>query len=61
MIGLTILVTIIVIMTVAMYTQVLVDMIQSIRYDTFDKVINIVTFIIMTVVLVSGILVILGI
>lgn len=61
MIGFTILITIIVIMTVAMYTQVLVDMIQSIRYDTFDKVINIVTFILMTVVLVSGILIMFGI
>ncbi|WBF81464.1 TreB [Staphylococcus virus vB_SurM-PSU2] len=57
MIGATILITIIVIMTIAMYTQVLVDMIQSIRYDRFDKVLNIVTFILMTVVLVSGILI----
>lgn len=61
MIGATILITIIVIMTIAMYTQVLVDMIQSIRYDRFDKVLNIVTFILMTVVLVSGILTLLGI
>lgn len=57
MIGFTILITIIVIMTIAMYTQVLVDMIQSIRYDRFDKVLSIVTFILMTVVLVSGILI----
>lgn len=57
MIGFTILITIIVIMIIAMYTQVLVSMIQSIRYDTFDKVINIVTFILMTIVLVSGILI----
>lgn len=57
MIGFTILITIVVIMIIAMYTQVLVDMIQSIRYDTFDKVINIVTFTLMTVVLVSGILI----
>lgn len=57
MIGFTILITIIVIMVIAMYTQVLVSMIQSIRYDTFDKVINIVTFILMTIVLVSGILI----
>ncbi|ARM69486.1 TreB [Staphylococcus phage vB_Sau_S24] len=61
MIGFTILITIIVIMTIAMYTQVLVDMIQSIRYDRFDKVLNIVTFILMTVVLVSGILIMFGI
>ncbi|BDA82413.1 TreB protein [Staphylococcus phage vB_SsapH-Golestan-105-M] len=61
MIGATILITIIVIMTIAMYTQVLVDMIQSIRYDRFDKVLNIVTFILMTVVLVSGILIMFGI
>lgn len=61
MIGLTILVTIIVIMTIAMYTHVLVNLIQSIRYDTFDKVLNIVTFILMTVVLVSGILIMFGI
>ena len=57
MIGFTILITIVVIMIVAMYTQVLVSMIQSIRYDTFDKVLNIVTFILMTIVLVSGILI----
>lgn len=61
MIGFTILITIVVIMIVAMYTQVLVSMIQSIRYDTFDKVLNIVTFILMTVVLVSGILIMIGI
>ena len=61
MIGFTILITIIVIMVIAMYTQVLVSMIQSIRYDTFDKVINIVTFALMTIVLVSGILIMLGI
>lgn len=61
MIGFTILITIVVIMIVAMYTQVLVSMIQSIRYDTFDKVLNIVTFILMTVVLVSGILIMFGI
>lgn len=57
MIGFTILITIVVTMIVAMYTQVLVSMIQSIRYDRFDKVINIVTFILMTIVLVSGILI----
>lgn len=61
MIGLTILVTIIVIMIIAMYTHVLVDMIQSIRYDRFNKVLSIVTFILMTVVLVSGILIMFGI
>ena len=61
MIGFTILITIIVTMVIAMYTQVLVSMIQSIRYDTFDKVINIVTFILMTVVIVSGILIMFGI
>lgn len=61
MIGFTILITIIVIMVIAMYTQVLVSMIQSIRHDTFDKVINIVTFILMTIVLVSGILIMFGI
>lgn len=61
MIGFTILITIVVIMIVAMYTQVLVSMIQSIRYDTFDKVLNIVTFILMTVVIVSGILIMIGI
>lgn len=57
MIGFTILITIIVIMTIAMYTQVLVSMIQSIRHDTFDKVINIVTFALMTIVIVSSILI----
>lgn len=61
MIGFTILITIVVIMIVAMYTQVLVSMIQSIRHDTFDKVINIVTFALMTIVLVSGILIMFGI
>lgn len=61
MIGFTILVTIIVTLIVAMYAQVLVSMIQSIRYNRFDKVIDIVTFIVMTVVIVSGILVMLGI
>ncbi len=61
MIGFTILITIVVIMIIAMYTQVLVSMIQSIRYDTFDKVLNIVTFILMTVVIVSGILIMFGI
>lgn len=61
MIGVTILIAVIVTLIVAMYTQVLVSMIQSIRYNRFDKVINIVTFIIMTVVLVSGILSVLGI
>lgn len=61
MIGLTILVTIIVTMIIAMYTHVLVDMIQSIRHDSFDKVINIVTFILMTIVIVSGILIMFGI
>lgn len=48
-------------LTVAMYASVLVDMIQSIRYDRFVKVINIVTFTLMTVVLVSGILILVGI
>lgn len=61
MIGVTILVTVIVILIVTMYAQVLVSMIQSIRYNRFDKVIDIVTFIVMTVVIVSGILVMLGI
>ncbi len=61
MIGFTILITIVVIMIIAMYTQVLVTMIQSIRYDRFDKVLDIVAFILMTIVLVSGILIMLGI
>lgn len=61
MVGFTILITIIVSLIVAMYTQVLVAMIQSIRYNRFDKVIDIVTFIVMTVVIVSGILVMFGI
>ena len=61
MVGFTILITIVVIMVIAIYTQVLVSMIQSIRYDTFDKVLNIVTFILMTVVIVSGILIMIGI
>ena len=61
MIGVTILITVIVTLIVAMYTQVLVSMIQSIRYDRLDKVIDIVTFILMTIVLVSGILIMFGI
>ncbi|WOZ17615.1 membrane protein [Staphylococcus phage vB_SauM-T-SE-E1] len=57
MIGFTILITIVVITIIAMYTQVLVSMIQSIRYDRLDKVLDIVTFALMTIVIVSSILI----
>lgn len=61
MIGATVLITIMVIFIIAMYTYVLVDMIKSIRYNRFDKVINIVEFVLMTVIVASGILVMFGI
>ncbi|AJA42155.1 hypothetical protein [Staphylococcus aureus] len=61
MIGITILITVMVILTVAMYIHVLVDLIQSIRYNSFDKVINVIAFVLMTVIIASGILAILGI
>ncbi|AFN38648.1 TreB [Staphylococcus phage MSA6] len=61
MIGITILITIMSISTISMYIYFLVDLIQSIRYNSFDKVINIITFVLMTVIIASGILAILGI
>lgn len=61
MIGLTILFTIVTIMVLFMYTFMLVGMVQSIRYDRFDKWINIVSFKVTTVVLVSSILAFIGI
>ncbi|AHL83358.1 TreB [Staphylococcus phage A5W] len=61
MIGITILITIMSISTISMYIYFLVDLIQSIRYNSFDKVINVITFVLMTVIIASGILAILGI
>ena len=61
MIGLIILLTIAVILVLYMYTFILVEMIQSIRYNRFDKGINIVSFVVMTIIILSGILTLLGI
>lgn len=61
MIGVVVLLTIAVILALYMYTFVLVEMIQSIRYDRFDKGINIVAFVLMTIIILSGILALLGI
>ncbi|UXE02869.1 hypothetical protein Koombakaat1_00079 [Staphylococcus phage Koomba-kaat_1] len=61
MIGLTILLTIVAVMVLFMYTFMLVEMVQSIKYDRFDKWTNIVSFTVMTVGLVSSILALFGI
>lgn len=61
MIGLVMLLTIGGILVLFTYTFMLVQMIQSIRYDRFDKGLNIVAFVFMTIVLLSGILALLGI
>lgn len=61
MIGLVMLLTIAGILILFMYIFVLVEMIQSIRYDRFDKGINIVAFVFMTIIILSGILALLGI
>ncbi|AFO70629.1 TreB [Staphylococcus phage Stau2] len=61
MIGLTMLLTIVAVMVLFMYTFILVEMVQSIKYDRFDKWTNIVSFTVMTVVLVSSILALFGI
>ncbi|BBM81377.1 hypothetical protein [Staphylococcus phage KSAP7] len=61
MIGLTMLLTIVAVMVLFMYTFILVEMVQSIKYGRFDKWINIVSFTVMTVVLVSSILALFGI
>ncbi|AFV50803.1 TreB [Staphylococcus phage JD007] len=61
MIGITILITVMSISTISMYIYFLVDMIQSIRQDRFDKTINIVVFSLVTFLLVASVLAILGI
>ena len=61
MIGLVMLLTIGGILVLFTYTFMLVQMIQSIRYDRFDKGINIVSFVVMTIIILSGILTLLGI
>ncbi|UXE02420.1 hypothetical protein Biyabedamokiny1_00067 [Staphylococcus phage Biyabeda-mokiny_1] len=61
MIGITILITIMSISTISMYIYFLVDMIQSIRQDRFDKTINIAVFSLLTFLLVASVLAILGI
>lgn len=60
MIGETILIIIATILSLSIYIFVLIETVQSIRYDRFDKRINIIEFSLMTIVILAVILVLVG-
>lgn len=61
MIGVTMLTIIVATLCLSMYIFALIEMVQSIRHDSFDKGINIIAFVIMTIAILLGILALLGI
>ena len=56
MIGVTMLTIIVATLCLSMYIFALIEMVQSIRHDSFDKGINIIAFVIMTIAILLGIL-----